>query len=82
MKCFEVVADCLFMCFATGKMQVYNKATQSLVRKSISAHGSEIKFIARGRHPTVYTACVDNQVRGAYCAKATVLDEAINLAPL
>lgn len=65
LKCFEVVGEYLFMCFASGKMEIINKTTQAAVRKGISAHGAEIKSIARGLHPFVYTACVDNQVRAA-----------------
>lgn len=63
MKCFEVMEDSLFVCFATGKMEVYSKATQARVRKPIAAHGAEIKFIAKGSsNPFLYTACADNQV--------------------
>ena len=54
------------MCFASGKMEIINKTTQAAVRKGISAHGAEIKSIARGMHPFVYTACVDNQVATAH----------------
>lgn len=72
MKCFEVVGDYLFVCFASGKMEIYDKSTQALVRKPIAAHGAEIKHITRSTNAIVYTACVDNQVRhhlpGVYTA--------------
>lgn len=70
LKCFEVVGEFLFMCFASGKMEIINKTTQAAVRKGISAHGAEIKCIARGLHPFVYTACVDNQVRMPFACLA------------
>jgi hypothetical protein len=62
-KCFEVVGDYVLLCFANGKLEIYDKSTQALVRKPIAAHGAEIKSIIRSTYSIVYTACVDNQVR-------------------
>lgn len=62
MKCFEVCGDYVFICFANGKMEVYNKGTQAPVRKPIAAHGSEIKFIAKGSNSVMYTSDLENQV--------------------
>ena len=62
MKCFEVCGEYVFVCFANGKMEIYNKGTQAPVRKPIAAHGSEIKFIAKGRNSVMYTSDLENQV--------------------
>lgn len=62
MKCFEVYGEYVFVCFANGKMEIYNKGTQAPVRKPIAAHGSEIKFIAKGRNAVMYTSDLENQV--------------------
>jgi len=65
MKCFEVCGEYIFICFANGKMEIYNKGTQAPVRKPIAAHGSEIKFIAKGRNAIMYTSDLENQVHSS-----------------
>jgi hypothetical protein len=62
MRCFEVVGEIVFVCFANGKMGAYDKGTQAAIRKPLSAHASEIKYIARGHGDILLTSCIDNQV--------------------
>jgi hypothetical protein len=62
MRCFEVVGTIAFVCFANGKLAVYDTETHELVRKPIAAHGSEIKHITKGHGDTIITSCLDNQV--------------------
>ena len=54
---FDSCGEYIFICFANGKMEIYNKGTQAPVRKPIAAHGSEIKFIAKGRNGVAGQRC-------------------------
>lgn len=62
MRCFEVVDGIVFVCWADGKMSIFDENTQAALRKPVSAHASEIKHITRGHGGTILTSCVDNQV--------------------
>ena len=68
MRCFEVVGTFAFVCFANGKLAIYDINTQELVRPPLTAHTSEVKHIAVGHGDTLITSCLDNQVRVACMA--------------
>jgi len=63
MRCFEVVGDHLFVCFANGSMSIHSETTQAVVRKPFAAHVAEVKHVTRGHGPFLVTCCLDNQVR-------------------
>ena len=62
MRVFEVIGNFVFVCFANGKMSVYDAESHNLVRQPIAAHSEEIKHITRGKGNTLITSCLDNQV--------------------
>lgn len=62
MRVFEVAHNFVFVCFANGKMSIYDVETHNLVRPPIAAHTEEIKHITHGRNDTLITSCLDNQV--------------------
>lgn len=83
MKCFEVVGNNIFICFANGKMCVYDKTTQEQVRKPVAAHAAEIKDILHGPDDlTVITCCLDNQVRTWHASPEVVAAEGTPLGPI
>ena len=67
MRCFEVLHNFAFVCFANGKLAIYNMDAMELARKPFAAHTSEIKHIVRGHGDTVVTSCLDNSIRTWSC---------------
>jgi hypothetical protein len=68
MRCFEVTGTFAFVCFANGKVSIYDTVGHELVRKPFAAHTSEIKHITRGHADIMITSCLDNQVCTPACA--------------